>query len=116
MGEEADNKNMAVELLDMPEIKSTIAFLKKRIRTVSERKGMNDFFKKRQLLPVVTDYKKLELIVREMFTLYGLFLNDNDNPQVKADFEHVIEQLTDHVQGCLVRYKIDIEKEIASND
>jgi len=105
---------MAAELLELPEIKSTVAFFKKRIDMLANRKGISPYLQKLQMTPLVVDYKRLEMLVRELFNVYGLSISEPTNLQHESNVERVIEQLNDHVQHCLVRYKIEVVSEDAN--
>lgn len=112
--EERAGKNLASDFLEIPEIKSTVEFFKSRILEIQASPNCA-FIKKLELKRVGTDYKKLEMMCKRMFASYEIRRKHPDNDQVADDFENIVAEITDHVQGCLVRYRIQVVRPEVTN-
>lgn len=106
---EREGRNLASDFLEIPEIKCTVEFFKSRILEIQASPNCA-FIRKLELKRVGTDYKKLEILCKRMFASYEIRKKHPDNDRVADDFENIIAEITDHVQGCLVRYRIQVIK------
>lgn len=105
-----EGRNLAAEFLEIPEIKCTVAFFKTKIQATAAS-GNCAYIKKLQLKRLVSDYKFLEEMCREMFRLYDAKTKDSDNIEADIQFQVVLEKIVDFVQGCIVRHNIEVVRE-----
>ncbi len=102
----------ALDFLQIPQVKGTVSALRSKLQALESRTDITSFMKKLMLKNLAIDYKRLELMAKNMFYVYSHARQDADNIQLQAELENAISEIVDYVHKLIEKHNIDIDYEM----